>query len=332
MRSPILDRSQSHRVRSRHYGPFEIRPRRDPLVGGAETIVLCYHRVAEPAFDPYRLCVSPANFSAQLQMLARRAEPATLDEALVPSRHPRFVITFDDGYADNAAIAHPIAVAAGIPITVYVTSGRIGERDGFWWDRLAHILAQATGTTITASAVIGGAASLQTPHDVEHTRQVVHTALRWRPPRQIDAMLEALAAELGVEPSVPREARPMTGAELVELAAGSSRAIVGAHTVAHELLRGSSYNDQLATMRTSRTALEALIGQPVRHFAYPFGGADSFDALSVLATGGAGFTTAATTLHGLVDRSACHLTLRRRLVMDWTPRRFALQLARWGFG
>lgn len=332
MSAPTLERSHPQPRGSRSYGTFERRRRRDPFVGGAETIVLCYHRVAERSFDPFRLCVSPEHFAAHLSMLGRRAQPATLDEVLVPSRHRRFVITFDDGYRDNATTAHPIALAAGIPITVYVTTGRIGALDGYWWDRLAHILAQATGTTLDASGVLASAVSLRTPQQVAVVRERLHAVLRPMHTAEIDVRLRALATELDADPRVPDDALPMSSEQLVDLARGTSGAIVGAHTIAHELLRGNSYAEQLATIRTSREALEALVAQPVRHFAYPFGGVDAFDAISVLASRDAGFTTAATTLPGLLDRSGSHHTLRRRLVMDWSPRRFALQLAHWGFG
>ena len=87
------------------------------------SMILCYHRVAEGVDDPFQLCVTPANFAAHLDEIARYGEPSTLAELSVPSRRPRVVVTFDDGYVDNLTNALPIAEAKGIPITVFVTSG-----------------------------------------------------------------------------------------------------------------------------------------------------------------------------------------------------------------
>ena len=88
----------------------------------------------------FRLCVTPANFAAQLDEIARHGEPSTLAELSLPSRRPRVVVTFDDGYVDNLTNALPIAEAKGIPITVFVTSGVLGGQQGFWWDRLGTLL------------------------------------------------------------------------------------------------------------------------------------------------------------------------------------------------
>ncbi len=104
------------------------------------TLILCYHRIAEDVDDPLYLRVHPDNFAAHLEEIARWREPSTLSNLSVSSRRPRVVVTFDDGYRDNLDVALPIAEAKGIPITVFITSGMLGDRNGFWWDRLAALL------------------------------------------------------------------------------------------------------------------------------------------------------------------------------------------------
>jgi hypothetical protein len=49
-------------------------------------------------------------------------------------------VTFDDGYRDNLTNALPIAESKGVPITFFVTSGILGNHNGFWWDRLGTLL------------------------------------------------------------------------------------------------------------------------------------------------------------------------------------------------
>ena len=104
------------------------------------TLILCYHRVAEGVEDPFHLCVRPGNFAAHLEEMSRSREPLTLSDVAVPSRRPRVVVTLDDGYRDNLANALPIAESKGVPITVFVTSGILGDHHGFWWDRLGTLL------------------------------------------------------------------------------------------------------------------------------------------------------------------------------------------------
>ena len=104
------------------------------------TLILCYHRIAEGDEDPFYLCVSHGNFAAHLEEISRVREPSTLADVSVPSRRPRVVVTFDDGYRDNLANALPIAESKGVPMTVFVTSGILGNHHGFWWDRLGTLL------------------------------------------------------------------------------------------------------------------------------------------------------------------------------------------------
>ena len=104
------------------------------------TLILCYHRVAEGVEDPFYLCVRPDNFAAHLEEMSRAREPSTLADVSVPSRRPRVVVTLDDGYRDNLTNALPIAESKGVPITVFVTSGILGNHNGFWWDRLGTLL------------------------------------------------------------------------------------------------------------------------------------------------------------------------------------------------
>ena len=94
-------------------------------------LILCYHRVAEGVEDPFYLCIRPDNFAAHLEEVSRAREPSTLADVFVPSRRPRVVVTFDDGYRDNLTNALPIAESKGVPITVFVTSGILGNQQRF---------------------------------------------------------------------------------------------------------------------------------------------------------------------------------------------------------
>jgi peptidoglycan/xylan/chitin deacetylase (PgdA/CDA1 family) len=66
-----------------------------------------YHRVAEPADDPYALAVRPAHFEQHVEHLRRRADVVPLTDWFEPSRAARIAVTFDDGYVDNATTAAP---------------------------------------------------------------------------------------------------------------------------------------------------------------------------------------------------------------------------------
>ena len=102
-------------------------------------LALLYHRVTELPLDPQLLCVSPKHFGEHLDVLATEFQPLSLLEFIerlgcgrLPSR--AVVVTFDDGYEDNLSNAKPILDRYGVPATVFVTTGYMGENREFWWD------------------------------------------------------------------------------------------------------------------------------------------------------------------------------------------------------
>ena len=116
------------------------------LVGrpSTDTLVLLYHRIAEPSVDPWRLSVSPAHFAEHLAVIKRAGRAMPLRELAMALRSGKrlrdaIVVTFDDGYADNLRAARSLLDRHDVPATVFVTSGALGSA-GFWWDRLARTL------------------------------------------------------------------------------------------------------------------------------------------------------------------------------------------------
>jgi peptidoglycan/xylan/chitin deacetylase (PgdA/CDA1 family) len=302
------------------------------LTLGAPTLILGYRRVNEGVDDPFHFCVTPERFAEHLTVLSRRVEFVTLDEVCRPSRTPRVVVTFDGGYVDNLVHAVPIAQRFGVPITVYVSSGVVGDARGFWWDRLARLVLHGASEPIDLPVVIGGVeipARFGRPETARQMLEVLRARLRPRTPQEIDDVLVDLGQRLSVGTDAALDARTVTHLELDSLAA-SEGVTIGAQTVDHILLRARTYPVQIGTIRTAKVDLEAQLGGSVRHFAYPFGGRDSFNGDSIAAVRSAGFETATTTMSGSVERSSIPLALPRRMVSNWPGRLFRLKTLRWG--
>src|SRR5205814_7651707 len=114
---------------------------RAPALG----LVLLYHRIVELRSEPWNLSVAPRRFEEQMEALRAVASPVALARIVralgggeIPDR--AVAITFDDGYADNQAAALPVLERHGVPATVFVTTGFVGQPLEMWWDQLERIL------------------------------------------------------------------------------------------------------------------------------------------------------------------------------------------------
>ncbi|MFC5523451.1 polysaccharide deacetylase family protein [Polaromonas jejuensis] len=88
----------------------------------------------------------------------------------------------------------------------------------------------------------------------------------------------------------------MTEAEVRQWVSGGQE--IGSHTRQHVNLLASDHTVSQQEMALGKTELESVIGQPVRHFCYPYG---HYAPKHVTMAAGLGFVTATTT-----QRSRCH--------------------------
>jgi peptidoglycan/xylan/chitin deacetylase (PgdA/CDA1 family) len=297
------------------------------------TLILCYHRIAEGVEDPFHLCVHPGNFAAHLEEISRSREPSTLADVRVPSRRPRVVVTFDDGYRDNLTNALPIAESKGVPVTFFVTSGILGNHNGFWWDRLVTLL-RARPPQVRELDLPVGDRSVRLPVGSSGIRADLDSVRRHLMPlrvTEIERALDAVSEQWQVGSAPPSDAGTLTPGDLRQLAA-SDIATIGAHTADHVRLRDRPAREQQDTISRSKGELEQSVGRVVLHFAYPFGHRDDFDDRSVDAVRSAAFDTACTAIPGTARSSTDPYRLPRRLVMDWGRLRFRAQMHRWKLG
>ena len=121
--------------------------------------ILLYHRVAHVTTDPQLLSVTPEHFVEHLQLLAEQREPVSLADLVCHREERRYrqavAVTFDDGYADNLHAAKPLLERAGVPATVFVTSGYVGGMRPFWWDELEELLLWPGDSRRALSVAVG---------------------------------------------------------------------------------------------------------------------------------------------------------------------------------
>jgi peptidoglycan/xylan/chitin deacetylase (PgdA/CDA1 family) len=104
-------------------------------------LVLAIHNVVPngaPSIGDRSLHLPISTFRHLIERLLRSctAVPLSGIEVAAPDHRPRFAVTFDDAYRGAVTLALPELERLGVPATVFVPTGLVGDRD-FWWDSLA---------------------------------------------------------------------------------------------------------------------------------------------------------------------------------------------------
>jgi peptidoglycan/xylan/chitin deacetylase (PgdA/CDA1 family) len=295
-------------------------------------VILLYHRVADTKDDPQLLCISPRNFREHLEVIRERYRPLSLQElvrSLEACRLPeRFVvITFDDGYADNLHNAKPLLAKAGVPATVFVSTGCLGGSQGFWWDELQGILLPPAAE----GAVRWNVAEKTAPSARHELYRASCEKLRALPAADRRKALDDLRRQHGSGAGAESPCQVMS-AEDVGALAKDGLVEIGAHTVNHPRLAALPLDEQRQEIVGSKVQLEAILGGPVRSFSYPFGGTDDYSAETVRLVSEAGFNCACANSPGVVTQGTGRFELPRFLVRDWSGEEFARRLAGWFHG
>jgi peptidoglycan/xylan/chitin deacetylase (PgdA/CDA1 family) len=285
-------------------------------------LILLYHRVIEPEGDPSGVCVSPANFARQLEVLKTMREVVPLAQIASRDVPPRAAaVTLDDGYRDNLEHARPALAAVGVPATLFVATGPVAEGEGFWWDDLERLLRtgpQEAEPSLTLE-LAGQQRTFRVGSEPERriARQHLFAWLQPLAPAEIASALSAVRRWAGVpgEWRTPEVDRAMTPDELRAFAR-TPGATIGAHSRSHRSLRHADGAAQEAEIAGSRDDLAAWLGMEPTFFSYPFGvpGAHLDDAV-VARVRAAGFSLGVTTTPGVLPR-ADQFRLPRCVVPD----------------
>ena len=232
-------------------------------------MVLGYHSISSTTNDPFDLAVSPGQFEAHVEMLARDFEIVAADDARTAARSARVIVTFDDGYADNLEVAAPILAKAGFPATFFVNAPR-SERE-MWWDEIGHALAGAVEPEFL-DLDVGRSVVLDVRTEPARAQAVKNLGahLETMPSAKIEALLGDLYSQLGFEPQPCLRHRRLQDHEVVELSRLGSFEI-GCHTQNHVALACIDHVEAQAEIEASRDHVTALTGAAPRSFAYPFG-------------------------------------------------------------
>jgi peptidoglycan/xylan/chitin deacetylase (PgdA/CDA1 family) len=211
------------------------------------------------------------------------------------------VFTMDDGYIDQACVAAPIFEEFNCPVTFFVITGML-DQDLWPWDtRVAWIAEKATvGLLRTTLNGRDYHLPLDTAAQRRNAKRVLHDALRAAPSDTVEAAVDQLARDAGVDlPGQPPAAyQPMTW----EMARQLERRGVqfAPHSVTHHVLSRLDSASLQYEINESWKALDRELLRPVKVFCYPTGRESDYDQRAIDALRNHGFMGAVTTTPDVV--------------------------------
>jgi peptidoglycan/xylan/chitin deacetylase (PgdA/CDA1 family) len=230
-------------------------------------------------------------------------------------------VTFDDGYADNAASALPILLKHGIRATFFVATQFL-DGGRMWNDTVIETVRRAPGNVLDARNFGFDLFDIGTPSRRRQTIESLLEHWKYLPPGEREACVQRFSSAIGGE--LPADLM-MTTDQVRKL--HTSGMDVGAHTVTHPILASVDPEKARLEIGNSKQALEIATGAPVKLFAYPNGqpgrdyGADHVRIVREL-----GFDAAVSTAAGVATRDSDYWQLPRFTPWDKTPGRFLMRL------
>jgi len=184
------------------------------------------------------------------------------------------VLTFDDGYLNNALLAWPILAKYGAAATFFVPTGQVGTGRHFWRDRLDYAIGHLRPGVEWLT--VGGVRYRVPPGDRASLRGLFWQLLRacnglgWsRAEEAADAIEQLATSRLAEESQNNHWAGFMTWQHVRSM--HREGADFGSHTVSHHPLDELSSQDVRRELEDSKRRLESEIGAPCLAVAYPNG-------------------------------------------------------------
>jgi peptidoglycan/xylan/chitin deacetylase (PgdA/CDA1 family) len=216
------------------------------------------------------MVLTDCTFRKLLEHLQQRFEVISLQDLLTGASQeggkPLCLITFDDGWSDTSTVAHPLLKRFGMPAVVFIATGSIAGRHGFWVERVKEAWQVPSSRDRIKSAV--NQLTLSETRQVTELEEAVER-LKRMPAEKLNSILSQMLPLTENSDGPKSVDSMMTWNQVEELSRDGME--IGAHTVSHPLLTFEDDSTVECELRVSKQTLEERLGKPVRAFAYPNG-------------------------------------------------------------
>ncbi len=252
-------------------------------IAGNDLTIITYHGIIDKPLKIFDWCfLDKDSFRDQVGYLKKHFNVVQLSNAIELIINGKLkgstaVITFDDGFQNNYDVAYPILNDAGVPATIFLTTGYVDTEDTIWY----WSLNLAVNRTLKRELHWNG-------HyfDIENNEKKniasakLQLELKALPNFRLIEKVKSIITQLGENPDEPfgvdSPYRMLCSGAIKEMV-GSGLIEFGAHTHTHAILSKLSLKDKEKEIKKSVEMIEKIINTPCKIFAYPNGGVDDFD-------------------------------------------------------
>jgi len=262
---------------------------------------------------------------AQFQVLDPLEACERLFAGTLPARPA--VITFDDGYRDNHAVALPLLRRHRMKAAFFVATGYL-DTGMMFNDRVIEAVRRCKVDSIRMPT-LGGTAPRALPlSDLDQRRRALDEiidCIKFLPPDERLEQVERLEHQCGDEGEQAAATMMMTPEQVVDLQRQGMQ--VGGHTRTHPILRVLDDPEAVAEIAGGREDLKAILGEAPALFAYPNGkrGRD-YDLRDERIVESAGFSYAFATDNAAADRNCSRFAIPRFTPWDRSKLRFGARV------
>jgi peptidoglycan/xylan/chitin deacetylase (PgdA/CDA1 family) len=232
--------------------------------------ILIFHRVLATSDPLFPEVPSALEFEARMRWVREWFNVLPLADAAkrlfdgtIPAR--ALAITFDDGYSDNEEIAAPILKRLGLPATFFVSTGYLGG-GCMWNDKVIEAIRACPATSLNLASLDLGVYPLGGTAERQKAIGEILTRIKHLEQSHRESVTDAIRTV-----ACDRSPPPLMMSEDQVRSLRRHGMDIGGHTVTHPILTRLDADQALAEIRRGKDALEAILREPVRMFAYPNG-------------------------------------------------------------
>lgn len=233
--------------------------------------ILIFHRVHALADPIFQHDIDALHFERLMRFVARSFRVMTLGDAasrLARGDLPRrsLVVTFDDGYADNAEVALPILQRYGLVASFFVSTGFL-DGGRMWNDTVNEIVRACRRSELDLCSFNLGRCSLAGPAARRSVSGALLSRIKYLTLAERDEAIVRLQ-DLSAVRDLPNDLM-MRSEQVRQLHRAGME--IGAHTVHHPILTTLPPAEAEYEISEGRKRLQEIIDAPVDVFAYPNG-------------------------------------------------------------